>query len=171
MYQNVGLKTPRGSGTSGHVQKNVSFLKPKPKTLNHNTNLEKPKAVPKRKPSNEVLLHKAKRAIELECLEYRAALLESSPNLPEEDLEAKVQRQRELLLAELVRRNGDDDGQKGMKMEKELELERMRTAFGIEADAKEGRAFRFGDEEERKRISKQKFEEQQRELFYSSKLE
>ena len=35
MYNGVGLQTPRGSGTSGYIQKNKSYLAPgqKPKTL------------------------------------------------------------------------------------------------------------------------------------------
>ena len=28
MYNGIGLTTPRGSGTSGYVQKNLSFVKP-----------------------------------------------------------------------------------------------------------------------------------------------
>lgn len=30
MYNGIGLQTPRGSGTSGYVQKNLSFVKPNP---------------------------------------------------------------------------------------------------------------------------------------------
>jgi hypothetical protein len=28
MYNGIGLQTPRGSGTSGYVQKNLSYIKP-----------------------------------------------------------------------------------------------------------------------------------------------
>jgi hypothetical protein len=28
MYNGIGLQTPRGSGTSGYVQKNLSYVKP-----------------------------------------------------------------------------------------------------------------------------------------------
>ncbi len=33
MYNGIGLTTPRGSGTSGYVQKNLAYVKPQKKPL------------------------------------------------------------------------------------------------------------------------------------------
>jgi serine/arginine repetitive matrix protein 2 len=85
MYNGIGLRSASGSGTNGYVQKNLSFLKPKkgggsssgkaPYEFKYGE--ESSKAQPPRKPSDEVLLHKSRRMVEVEVLEYR------------EDLEAK----------------------------------------------------------------------------------
>ena len=42
MYNGVGLQTARGSGTSGYVQKNLSYLQPgaKPKNTDYGTILK-----------------------------------------------------------------------------------------------------------------------------------
>jgi serine/arginine repetitive matrix protein 2 len=165
MYQNVGLKTPRGSGTSGYVQKNVSFLKPKSNSTNINRDISEPtpEALPFRKPSDEVLLHNARRAIELDLLDYQDALLQAHPNISSEELAIKVDAQRQLRLQELQK------GEETIRTEKEGEMERMRSAFGIGEGFREGQAFRFGDEEERKQIVQAKYEQQQRDLFYANR--
>lgn len=71
MYNGIGLKTPRGSGTSGYVQRNLSFVRPKANNYIRPEDLPPPKT---HKPSQYVLLHKSKRQIELECLELQEQL-------------------------------------------------------------------------------------------------
>jgi serine/arginine repetitive matrix protein 2 len=168
MYQNIGLKTPRGTGTSGFIQKNESFLKPKPKP-NHDLSslIEKPGQIPTRKPSEEVLLHNAKRAIEIELLDFQEALRESNPNMLEEDLEAKVEAQRYLRYQELLTKK--EEQEEAMTTAKEKELEKMKNAFGIDSEYKEGHGYRFGNEDERKRLVQEKYEQQQRDLFYAGR--
>ena len=167
MYQNVGLNTPRGSGTSGYVQKNASFLKPKPKqSFDNNISEPAPSALPFRKPSDEVMLHNARRAIELDLLDYRDALLLAHPNMSEGELEERVQVQREIRYGELEQ---DTEREEVMRTEKEVEMERLREAFGIGRGFQEGQAFKFGDEEERRRMVQQKYEQQQRDLFYGDR--
>jgi serine/arginine repetitive matrix protein 2 len=168
MYGNIGLNTPRGSGTSGYVQKNESFLKPKPKQ-NHDLSslIEKPGQLPSRKPSEEVLLHNAKRSIEIELLDYRDALRESNPNMPEGELEIKVQAQRSLRYLDL--QTSKEEQEEAMSTAKEKELEKMKDAFGIDRGYKEGQGYQFGNEEERKKLVKEKYEQQQRELFYAGR--
>lgn len=71
MSSNVGLSTPRGSGTSGYVQRNASFLRPRDP-------IEQPKETryKQRAPDAEILLHDRKREVEVECLKLQDKLEE-----------------------------------------------------------------------------------------------
>ena len=80
MYNGIGLRTARGTGTNGYVQKNLSFIKPK---TNANKNFkatgssvydDQATAKLSKKPSEEVLLHNNRRKVENELLEYREEL-------------------------------------------------------------------------------------------------
>ena len=77
MYNGIGLKSARGSGTNGYVQRNLSFVKPKTKSNNDYKYEDQPQAPP-RKPNDEVLLHKARRQVEVEVLEYQEKLEEDN---------------------------------------------------------------------------------------------
>lgn len=82
MYNGIGLRTARGTGTNGYVQKNLSFIKPKQQNGKFNSNTgstlsaydEEGKAKPTKKPNEEVLLHNNRRKVENELLEYREEL-------------------------------------------------------------------------------------------------
>ena len=73
MADNVGLTTPRGSGTSGYVQKNRSLLRPRDKVQPYPKDWESAKHRP-RQPDAEILEHEAKRDIEVKVLELRDKL-------------------------------------------------------------------------------------------------
>ena len=75
MYNGLGLQTARGSGTNGYVQRNLSFNKRSSQDPNYVHNQPPPK--PARKPSADILVHRNKRRIEVECLQYEEELLES----------------------------------------------------------------------------------------------
>lgn len=76
MSDNVGLPTPRGSGTSGYVQRNLAYMKPRdraapypprdPDSLRH-----KP-----RQPDKGLLEHDRKREVEVKVFELRDKLEE-----------------------------------------------------------------------------------------------
>lgn len=71
MSSNVGLSTPRGSGTSGYVQRNLSYLKPRDRVAPY------PEDIPKhrqRKPDPDILEHERKRKIEVKVFELRDQL-------------------------------------------------------------------------------------------------
>jgi serine/arginine repetitive matrix protein 2 len=73
MYGGVGLLTPRGTGTSGHVQGNKFNLRraPPPKFG------EEAKAAQQdRKPNKDILEHNRKRKIELKLIELQDELEE-----------------------------------------------------------------------------------------------
>ena len=63
----LGLSTPRGSGTNGYVQKNLGFVKPRPK-LEYRVPEEDDKLQLRRKPNQEILEHEKKRELELHVM-------------------------------------------------------------------------------------------------------
>ncbi len=72
MYNGIGLSTPRGSGTSGHVQRNLACSrKSKDKVSPQNNEV----VAPAYKKSNvDIDEHNRKRQIELKCLEFQSML-------------------------------------------------------------------------------------------------
>jgi len=76
MSSNVGLSTPRGSGTSGYVQRNLSHIKPRDRGIGAPYNVEDFQRHKQRKPDAEILEHERKRAIELKVFELRDRLEE-----------------------------------------------------------------------------------------------
>lgn len=75
MADNVGLTTPRGSGTSGYVQKNRSLLRHRDKVAPYPKDWDQAKHRP-RQPDAEILEHEAKREIEVKVFQLRDKLEE-----------------------------------------------------------------------------------------------
>jgi hypothetical protein len=73
MSSNVGLSTPRGSGTSGYVQRNLAHLKPRDTFKPYPTDLESLKHR-QRQPDKEILDHDRKRDVEVKVFELRDRL-------------------------------------------------------------------------------------------------
>jgi cwf21 domain len=73
MSSNVGLSTPRGSGTSGYVQRNLAHLKPRDYGKPYSTDLESLKHR-QRQPDKEILEHDRKRDVEVKVFELRDRL-------------------------------------------------------------------------------------------------
>jgi len=143
MYNGVGLPTPRGSGTSGHVQRNCAALykKEKPRHQHHSED-SKPEPL-NRQPNQDILEHGRKRAIEVKCLELEDALEEQGYS--QEEIDAKVQAYRKMLLenyeksrSESQQQQTDEFGRpivKDSHQSAEAQLERnakLRDAFGLE---------------------------------------
>lgn len=86
MYNGIGLPTPRGSGTNGHVQRNLAGLcdgKSSGSTCggsysSHNRYAEEDErkldAILNKKPNRGILDHDRKRNIEVKCLEFEEIL-------------------------------------------------------------------------------------------------
>ena len=70
MSSNVGLSTPRGSGTSGYVQRNLSNLKPRDNQQPYPKDVDSLKHR-QRQPDKEILEHDRKREIEVKVFELR----------------------------------------------------------------------------------------------------
>ncbi|XP_055708289.1 serine/arginine repetitive matrix protein 2 isoform X4 [Phlebotomus papatasi] len=79
MYNGIGLTTPRGSGTNGHVQRNWAFVRPGKKdsasvTYKTDEDLAKLDAQANKGPNQEILDHERKRKIEVKCAELEEIL-------------------------------------------------------------------------------------------------
>ncbi|XP_055601576.1 serine/arginine repetitive matrix protein 2 isoform X7 [Uranotaenia lowii] len=99
MYNGIGLTTPRGSGTNGHVQRNVAFVRPgKKDNVNYRTedDLAKLDAQSNRQPNQGILDHERKRKVEVKCAELEEVL--ESQGLGQEEVRAKVELYRSKLM-------------------------------------------------------------------------
>ena len=77
MYNGIGLTTPRGSGTNGHVQRNWAFVRPgKKDNISYKTedDISKLDASLNKPPNQEILDHAKKRKIEVKCAEFEEIL-------------------------------------------------------------------------------------------------
>ena len=72
MSSNVGLTTPRGSGTSGYVQRNLAQIRPRDQVKPY-ADLDSFKHR-QRQPDKEILEHDRKREVELKVFELRDRL-------------------------------------------------------------------------------------------------
>ena len=100
MYNNIGLKTPRGSGTNGYVTRNLSFVKPQ--IVRHKAQFGGPGGfdtgrTEKRKPNPQILEHEKKRKVEVKLLELRLAM--EDRGYSEDEIEAKIETVRKDLMA------------------------------------------------------------------------
>ena len=73
MSSNVGLTTPRGSGTSGYVQRNLSQLKPRDNFAPYPKDYDSMKHR-QRKPDKDILNHDRLREIEVKVFDLRDKL-------------------------------------------------------------------------------------------------
>ena len=78
MYNGIGLTTPRGSGTSGYVQRNFAALKHKKERVDYKSDadLARLDRSLNRQPNREILEHQWKRNIEVKCLQLQEKLEE-----------------------------------------------------------------------------------------------
>ncbi|KAJ5092367.1 pre-mRNA-splicing factor cwc21 [Penicillium alfredii] len=92
MSSNVGLSTPRGSGTSGYVQRNTAFIKPRnagygapyPPVSGANSSIAADRPFKQRLPDKQILEHDRRRAIEVQVMEERDRLEEENERIEEE---------------------------------------------------------------------------------------
>ncbi|KAG0538382.1 hypothetical protein BDA96_03G231200 [Sorghum bicolor] len=133
MYNGVGLQTPRGSGTTGHVQASKFLAKPRPSPSSPSPSPSEAGGM--RKPNKDILEHDRKRQVELRLLVLRDALEEQG--YTEAEIEARVDEARKAAEAEAAaeERQGFTDTQSHHAAEqKERQLQTMRTAFGLEGE-------------------------------------
>jgi hypothetical protein len=141
MSSNVGLTTPRGSGTSGYVQRNLSHLRPKDRQEPYNLDDRKHR---QRQPDPEILEHDRKRKIEVQVFELRDSL-EEAGELDEDEIDDRCDALRVKLEEESQSGKGKTDA-RGLKSHqvhdlakaKIEETERLRRALGIREDYVEG---------------------------------
>jgi hypothetical protein len=167
MADNVGLTTPRGSGTSGYVQKNRSLLRPRDKVQPYPKDWESAKHRP-RQPDAEILEHEAKRDIEVKVLELRDKL--EDEGVDEDEIDDQCEGLRRKLDQE--RKDGKDLGPNARRLKshqvhdlakaKAEESERLRKALGISADYEEGSHWRKQEERMRDSLAKREAEDEEK---------
>ncbi|EON61558.1 hypothetical protein W97_00773 [Coniosporium apollinis CBS 100218] len=142
MSSNVGLSTPRGSGTSGYVQRNLSALRPRDSTAPYPKDFDSLKHR-QRQPDKEILEHDRRREIEVKVFELRDRL--EDEGVEEDDIEDQCTALRKKLEAERKCGKESTDA-RGLKSHQVHELakakieesEKLRKALGIREDYEEG---------------------------------
>lgn len=143
MYNGIGLTTPRGTGTSGHVVRNKSALNPprrvtKPQqTKDKKTHLDK-----------GILEHEQRRQVEVRCLELQDSL-EEQGDLDDEQIEKQVDELRQSLLLNIDHLLTATTATKSMKafetyqrdQAKQQESQKWASALRIKDEYREGEAF------------------------------
>lgn len=81
MSDNVGLSTPRGSGTSGYVQRNLAQVRPRDYGAPYPKDLDSLRHK-QRQPDKGILEHDRKREIEVKVFELRDKLEEEEYETP-----------------------------------------------------------------------------------------
>ncbi|CEQ40175.1 SPOSA6832_01780 [Sporobolomyces salmonicolor] len=169
-YNGIGLSTPRGSGTSGHIQANRSHLRARQQ-------FDKPadfkESFSHRAPDQAILDHERRRRVEAKCFELQVSL--EDDGVEAEEVERQVGELRERLLAQSAGAKGTDregaikpSERHELAQAKELANEKLRTALGIKADHVEGLAF---DKTAQAEIKRQKAEERERAREERAKIE
>ncbi|XP_055388401.1 uncharacterized protein LOC129616952 [Condylostylus longicornis] len=102
MYNGIGLPTARGSGTSGYIQRNLSYLKPRRSDFPSATAIgseryfDEEKAPKVKKANAELLQHEKRRKVEVQLVVFSDEL--KSKGLEEEEMEKLINLERERLL-------------------------------------------------------------------------
>ncbi|CAM9427959.1 unnamed protein product [Ectocarpus fasciculatus] len=173
MYNNVGIRTPRGSGTSGHVMSNRSHVRAQAFRMGIDRNTGKLQArdweePPPRKANEELLDHQRKRKVEAKIFELQEAMADRGYS--DAEIEEKVAEVRKGLeereesgqKASLLKGKKGAGGAGAGAMDSHMrdvkkadDNRRMREAFGLGDDYAAGEAF---DEEaqERKKEARRK---------------
>lgn len=142
MSSNVGLTTPRGSGTSGYVQRNLSTLKPRDHGYGSSPYPD-PKDLLRhrqRQPDKQILEHDRRREIEVKVFELRDKL--EDEGVEEDEIDDQCEKERTRLekegLGQGAKRGLKSHQVHDLAEAKIEESERLRRALGIRADYQEG---------------------------------
>ncbi|TDZ18459.1 Pre-mRNA-splicing factor CWC21 [Colletotrichum sidae] len=165
MSDNVGLSTPRGSGTSGYVQRNLAHMRPRDYAAPYPPKDADSLRHKQRVPDKAILEHDRKREVEVKVLDLRDTL--EDEGLDEEEVEKKCDELRQKLLAELESKKNDRRGSGGptrkhfkshqvheMADAKIKESERLRSALRISKDYEEGSHWKRQEERLRSAVER-----------------
>ncbi|XP_035785990.1 serine/arginine repetitive matrix protein 2-like isoform X2 [Anopheles albimanus] len=174
MYNGIGLTTPRGSGTNGHVQRNVAFVRPgKKDNINYRTedDLAKLDSQSNRQPNQGILDHERKRKIEVKCAELEEVL--ESQGLSQDEVRAKVELYRSKLMNQgTIELPKDEFGRLLVRethhiaQAQQEKNAKLRDAFGISQYFVEGTSF---DQDRKAKEDLAKSEALQKELAEKEK--
>ncbi|TGJ81673.1 hypothetical protein E0Z10_g7090 [Xylaria hypoxylon] len=164
MSDNVGLSTPRGSGTSGYVQRNLAHMKPRdrdraapyPRDLDHLKHRQ-------RQPDKGILEHDRKREVEVKVFELRDQL--EDEGVEEDEIDRRCDALRKELQEKMNKPGGDGTSapRRGLKAHQVHELadakikesERLRNALKISKNYEEGGHWKRQDERLRKALDRE----------------
>ncbi|KAH9883587.1 cwf21-domain-containing protein [Xylariomycetidae sp. FL2044] len=160
MSDNVGLSTPRGSGTSGYVQRNLAHLKPRDRAAPYPQDVDILKHR-QRQPDKEILEHERKREVEVKVFELRDQLEEEE--VDEDEIDRRCDQLRKELQADRNRGQNDSAPKKGLKSHhvheladaKIKETERLRNALKISKNYEEGSHWKRQEERLRKAVERE----------------
>eukprot|EP00755_Sulcionema_specki_P020214 Sspe_Gene.12408::Locus_4229_Transcript_1_4_Confidence_0.333_Length_1647::g.12408::m.12408 len=136
MYNGVGIRTPRGTGTNGYIQRNAGQLAQgggRTALLWNTRSYYKPDVIQKEK-GKDIQEHERKRAVELRVL-VDIEEMEAEGKYTEEQLEEARQRLRRKYTKEV------DQEYKLAAAEPKKSLEDFAKAFAVPEDYKEGEGF------------------------------
>ncbi|KAF4986925.1 hypothetical protein FGRMN_10620 [Fusarium graminum] len=164
MSDNVGLNTPRGSGTSGYVQRNLAHIKPRdfgapyPKDLDSLRHKQ-------RQPDKGILEHDRKREVEVKVFDLRDKLEEEE--VDEDEIDKRCDELRKKLLAEMNSGRGGGP-RKPFKQHQVHEMadakikesERLRKALKISSNYEEGGHWKRQEERLRSALEKEDRDEE-----------
>ncbi|KKA26773.1 hypothetical protein TD95_001696 [Thielaviopsis punctulata] len=138
---NVGLSTPRGSGTSGYVQRNLAHIKPRNYPA-YNPDAEIKEHRP-REANQEILEHDRKRAVESKVFDLRDKL--EDEGVDEDEIDRRCDDLRKQLLAKMnnAHNNNRNNGRRGRRDFKSHEVHEMADAKQHESERMR-RALRLG---------------------------
>merc|ERR1712000_333564 len=166
MSDNVGLSTPRGSGTSGYVQRNHAHIRPRDRGAPYPPKDSDALRHRPRQPDQGILDHERKRAVALKVYELRLELLDEMEKEEEElnELNEKCSKLREKL------EGGHETGKdkvaprekfKGHQVHemadaKLKEMDKWGRALKIPSNYEEGSHWRRQKDRRKKRIDRKK---------------
>nr|KAF7434114.1 hypothetical protein H0235_002305 [Vespula pensylvanica] len=136
MYNGIGLQTPRGSGTNGHVQRNWAIIRKTKDKVNYKTDEGKIEQINKQ-PNKEILDHVRKRKVEVKCAELADILEEQG--FTTEEVTKKVESYRSMLMGTEMKTSAprDEFGRINVRETHQIaeaqqeKNAKLREAFGI----------------------------------------
>ena len=110
MYNGIGLKTVRGTSTSGYVQRNKSHVNPS--WIRKRVLKQTPADVlrKQRKLDPELIIHRRKRQVEVKLCEERIKM-EDAGILTKESIDIKINKLRKELLEKLEQEDEIEEGE------------------------------------------------------------
>jgi hypothetical protein len=181
MSDNVGLSTPRGSGTSGYVQRNLAHIRPRDYGAPYPKDLDSLRHK-QRQPDKEILEHDRKRDVEVKVFELRDRLEDEGyvassyldmlhvisdrqadicNSVDEEEIDKQCDELRAKLLEDMAKGKGDSQKRSykshqvhEMAEAKIKQTERLRSALKISKDYEEGGHWKRQEERLRTALEK-----------------
>jgi serine/arginine repetitive matrix protein 2 len=153
MYNNIGLQSVRGTGTSGFVQKNLAAVPKNRQNMSWEASLEREEKLAQRKPVQyvadpEILDHERKKKVEIAVLEWAEAAGILDSDMPQEEQDRRMAQKRVELEEQFARRGPpkrlETSAPRSSHQErhaKEQHQARLAGALGIREDYREGQAF------------------------------